>query len=89
MIWKKTPLGVAELKNRAMRIDPAARSLLLMLDGVKTQELLLAHMLGAKLEHFLALENQGLIERIRSSALGDAPKAPAPPSSRAATRITR
>jgi hypothetical protein len=40
VIWKKTALGFAEIKARSHHVDPAARNLLLLIDGSKTQEML-------------------------------------------------
>lgn len=85
MIWAKTEAGRIEMQKRALLSDRQQRTLLLLIDGNKSEAMLLAHMAGLTSEHFLALQRQGLIEEVRgsgnraaSSPGASAPAAPAP-----------
>jgi hypothetical protein len=87
VIWSKTEAGRIEMRTRALVKDRALRNLLLVIDGVKTEALLLAHLEGISITDFAALEAMGLIvpiaETRRPAASGAArPPAPtiAPPS---------
>ena len=46
MIWVKTDAGRVEMQARALVKDRARRNLLLLIDGVKSEEMLLAHLAG-------------------------------------------
>jgi len=47
VIWKRTPAGQAELKgNSGARLSASAQNLLMILDGVKTEEMLLRNLVG-------------------------------------------
>ena len=46
MIWVKTDAGRAEMQSRALVKERARRNLLLLIDGVKTEEMLLANLAG-------------------------------------------
>lgn len=61
MIWSKTTAGRAEIQTRGLVKDRAQRNLLLLVDGVKTQEVLLSNVVGSKPADFDALEALGLI----------------------------
>lgn len=73
MIWSKTDAGRAEMQSRALVKERVQRNLLLLIDGVKTEEMLLANVVGLKPEDFLFLEAQGLI----AAMAGLAPARPA------------
>ena len=63
MIWKRTPAGQAELKgNSGARLSASAQNLLMILDGVKTEEMLLRNLVGVTREDFRSLVRLGLIE---------------------------
>ena len=59
-IYRKTPLGVAEIESRTLKIPQRLRSLLIMIDG-KRSAASLAAMAQAE-ESIAALHAQGLIE---------------------------
>ena len=61
MIWSKTDAGRTEMQARALVRERAQRNLLLVIDGVKTEEALLAGMAGIGPEDFAALQSLGLI----------------------------
>ena len=63
VIWKRTPAGQAELKgNSGARLSASAQNLLMILDGVKTEEMLLRNLVGVTREDFRSLVRLGLIE---------------------------
>ena len=62
MIWKRTPAGEAELKTHAAGLRAAAQNVLMILDGVKTEQMLLTNLAGVTREDFRALIQLGLIE---------------------------
>jgi len=64
VIWKRTPAGQAELKTHAAGLRAAAQNLLMVLDGAKTEEMLLANLVGITREDFRSLAQQGLIEPV-------------------------
>lgn len=80
MIWTKTEAGRIEMQKRALLTDRQQRTLLLLIDGSKSEEMLLAHMAGLTGEHFLVLQRLGLIEEVASSrgTAGRGTSAPAP-----------
>ena len=99
MIWTKTDAGRHEIQARALVKERARRNLLLLIDGVKSQEMLLANLAGIDAEDFRALEAMALIAPVGTGrppapesvaapgAAAAAPTAPAPvsgPSSRPA-----
>lgn len=61
MIWCKTDAGRLEMQARALVKDRMQRSLLLLIDGNKTEEMLLANLAGIKAEDFQVLESLQLI----------------------------
>jgi hypothetical protein len=73
VIWSKTDAGRAEMQARALVKERAQRNLLLVIDGIKSEEMLLADLAGISRGDFVLLETLGLI----------APAA-APPGSRSA-----
>ncbi|MFL6662803.1 MAG: hypothetical protein ACJ8G7_11525 [Rhizobacter sp.] len=89
MIWAKTDAGRVEMQAKALIKERAQRNLLLLIDGQKTEEMLLANVAGITPGDFAALEGMGLIEAVASSAgrtagarsaPGAAPAAPAEPA---------
>lgn len=68
MIWSKTEAGRAEMQTRALVKERAQRNLLLLVDGVKSEELLLASVVGSKPEDFKLLESLKLIDRVAGSS---------------------
>ena len=68
MIWAKTDAGRIEMQTRALVKERARRNLLLMIDGVKTDEALLTGLAGIGAEDFQALEALGLITPVAGSA---------------------
>ena len=64
MIWRRTPAGDAELKTHAAGLRAAAQNVLMILDGVKTEQMLLTNLAGVTREDFRALIQLGLIEPV-------------------------
>lgn len=64
MIWAKTDAGRAEMQAKALIKERSQRNLLLLIDGQKTEEMLLANVAGIKPEDFAALHAMGLIEAV-------------------------
>ena len=90
MIWVKTDAGRAEMQSRALVKDRARRNLLLMIDGSKSDEMLLSGLAGITAADFDELKQLGLIEPVRSApgrpgrsevslGTGVPPQAPAAP----------
>ena len=61
MIWVKTDAGRAEMQTRALVKDRARRNLLLLIDGNKSEEMLLANLTGISAEDFQDLRKLDLI----------------------------
>ncbi|HEY0817407.1 MAG TPA: hypothetical protein VGD46_01430 [Rhizobacter sp.] len=70
MIWSKTEAGRAEVQARALVKERLQRNLLLLIDGVKTEEMLLANVAGLKPDDFKYLESLNLITPVASSSSG-------------------
>lgn len=68
MIWSKTEAGRAEVQARALVKERLQRNLLLLIDGAKTEEMLLANVVGLKPEDFKFLESLNLIAPVPSSS---------------------
>jgi hypothetical protein len=64
VIWAKTDAGRAEVQAKALIKERSQRNLLLLIDGQKTEEMLLANVSGIKAEDFAALHAMGLIEPV-------------------------
>ena len=80
MIWGKTEAGRLEMQTRALVKERAQRNLLLVIDGIKTEEMLLQGLAGISMADFEALQSLGLIAPVAGSGnvrLGRAPAAPA------------
>ena len=61
MIWVKTDAGRAEMQTRALVKERARRNLLLLIDGAKSEEMLLANLAGISAEDFQELRKLDLI----------------------------
>jgi len=65
MIWQKTDAGRIEMT--ALVKERAQRNLLLLIDGAKSEDMLLANVAGVTLEDLRALEGMGLIAPVSGS----------------------
>ena len=79
MIWIKTEAGRVEIRSRARVRERAQRTLLLLIDGSRTQAMLLSDLAGISDADFLALQALGLIAPAPAPASGAGDRA-APPS---------
>ncbi len=61
MIWVKTDAGRVEMQTRALIKDRARRNLLLLIDGSKSEEMLLANLAGISADDFQELRKLDLI----------------------------
>jgi hypothetical protein len=61
VIWVKTDAGRAEMQNRALVKERARRNLLLLIDGQKSEEMLLANLTGISAADFQELRKLDLI----------------------------
>ncbi|HWH83384.1 MAG TPA: hypothetical protein VNU71_14230, partial [Burkholderiaceae bacterium] len=61
VIWVKTDAGRTEMQTRALVKERAQRNLLLVIDGVKSDEMLLASLAGISANDFAVLQSLGLI----------------------------
>ena len=61
MIWTKTDAGRTEMQARALIKERPQRNLLLVIDGLKTEEMLLANLAGISAKDFVDLHSMGLI----------------------------
>lgn len=85
MIWGKTEAGRLEMQSRSLVKERARRNLLLLIDGVKSDAMLLDGLAGVTPSDFTALQELGLITPVsteppagRSSRSGVQQQAPAP-----------
>ena len=82
MIWIKTDAGRVEMQTRALVKERAQRTLLLLIDGSKSDELLISSVAGTRPEDFKTLHDLGLIapaqSGVRSDSRGGALTSPAP-----------
>lgn len=67
----KTEAGRTEMRTRSLVAERVRRNLLLLIDGIKTDEVLLASVSGATREDIERLQELGLVEPL-------APASPAP-----------
>ena len=67
MIWVKTEAGRLEMQSRALVKERAQRNLLLVIDGIKTEELLLQGLAGISMTDFEVLQSLGLIAPMAGS----------------------
>jgi hypothetical protein len=61
VIWAKTDAGRLEMQARALVKERATRNLLLLIDGVKSEEMLLANLAGISRDDLMLLQSLGLI----------------------------
>lgn len=71
MIWSKTEAGRAEMQNRTLVKERSQRNLLLLIDGVKSEDVLLTSVTGVTKADFAALAGLGLIVLTGGSAGGN------------------
>jgi hypothetical protein len=76
VIWAKTDAGRAEMQSKALIKERVQRNLLLLIDGQKSEEMLLANLSGVTHDDFATLHMLGLIEPVAGKA-GTRPAAPA------------
>ena len=67
------------MRTRALVKERAQRNLLLVIDGTKTEEMLLAHLAGISAADFVALQALGLITAVAPPAGGRSGSAPVSP----------
>lgn len=82
LIWTKTDAGRAEINARALVKDRAQRNLLLVIDGKRNDEKLLADLAGITPADFATLEGLGLIRPVAAPAPPPAQPAPIAPAKR-------
>lgn len=70
MIWGKTDAGRLEMQARALVKERARRNLLLLIDGVKTDAMLLDGLAGVDATDFGTLQELGLISPLPESSSG-------------------
>ena len=85
MIWTKTEAGRIEMQARALVKERPQRNLLLVIDGIKTEEMLLAYLAGISAKDFAELLTLGLIAPVATS--GRAASQPARPGSATAVDV--
>jgi hypothetical protein len=68
VIWAKTDAGRAEVQARALVKERLQRNLLLLIDGIKTEEMLLANVAGLKPEDFKFLESLNLVAQVSGTS---------------------
>lgn len=78
MAWVKTDAGRREMQTRSLVNARPQRNLLLLIDGKRTEEELLASVVGTQAADFLALRDLGLIASPEHPAPAAASIAPAP-----------
>ena len=80
MIWTKTEAGRGEIQSRALVRERAQRTLLLLIDGTRSEANLLSDLAGISGGDFLTLQALGLITAVQRPAAGArAAPLPAPP----------
>jgi hypothetical protein len=67
VIWIKTEAGRVEMQARTLVKERPQRNLLLVIDGVKTEEMLLASLAGISAKDFVDLHSLGLIAPVLTS----------------------
>jgi len=67
VIWTKTDAGRIEMTARTRVKERAQRNLLLLIDGAKSEEMLLANVVGVTIEDLSSLEAMGLIAPVSGS----------------------
>jgi hypothetical protein len=83
VIWVKTDAGRAEMQSRALVKDRARRNLLLLIDGTKSEEMLLANLAGISAQDFQELRKLDLIAPAAGAVtVGNASRVATPDSAR-------
>jgi hypothetical protein len=83
VIWVKTDAGRAEMQSRALIKDRARRNLLLLIDGTKSEEMLLTNLAGISADDFQELRKLDLIAPAAGAVtVGNAPRTTNADSSR-------
>jgi len=83
VIWVKTDAGRAEMQNRALVKERARRNLLLLIDGAKSEEMLLANLAGITAADFQELRKLDLIAPAAGAVtVGNPARAASPEASR-------
>ena len=75
MIFTKTEAGRLEMQARAVVKERPQRNLLLVIDGIKTEEMLLANLAGISAKDFVELQALGLIAQAVASGRSASPQA--------------
>jgi len=75
VIWGKTEAGRLEMQSRSLVKERARRNLLLLIDGVKTDDMLLEGLAGISGSDFQALQELGLIAPIAEPTTGRSSRA--------------
>lgn len=79
MIWVKTDAGRVEMQTRALVKDRPRRNLLLLIDGTKSEEMLLANLAGISAQDFQELRKLDLIAPAAGAVtVGTAPRVTTP-----------
>ena len=81
MIWVKTEEGRAEMQSRALVKERARRNLLLLIDGTKSEEMLLGSLTGVTADDFQQLRKLELIAPAAGAVTMGSPGRPASPDS--------
>ena len=87
MIWTKTEAGRHEIQARALVKERARRNLLLLIDGTKSEAMLLSNLAGIGPDDFKALEAMALIAPVGEGRAGAAPSDNAMQRAVAAERV--
>ena len=83
MIWAKTDEGRAEMQSRARVKERARRNLLLLIDGTKSEEMLLGSLTGVTVDDFQELRKLDLIAPAAGAvSTGGVARAASPDSNR-------
>ena len=77
MIWVKTDAGRAEMQTRALIKERARRNLLLLIDGTKSEEMLLGNLAGITAADFQELRKLDLIAPAAGAVTSATRRAPA------------
>jgi hypothetical protein len=83
VIWVKTDAGRVEMQSRALIKDRARRNLLLLIDGTKSEEMLLGNLAGITAADFQELRKLDLIAPAAGAVtVGNSARGSGPESSR-------
>lgn len=77
-IYRKTAKGVQEIERRTLKLAPRFRSLLILVDGRRSDEELLKMLTSADEQAVLALSEGGFIEAIGMTTSSEPAAAPRP-----------